>query len=195
MDTLLQGPSRNTGTIPGKHFFPARLVTVYAFFGSFLLLVLEREILRLIRSLMFHFGRGVSRVLIIGNSEATRDIALNLSHTAESGYKIVAVAGPAKVVPHSLDILHFKEVESALREIKSMRTVMQHRRKGVAAALLQHILLEAKRRNYRRISLETGSVPAFFPAHNLYKRYGFTECGPFADYSEDPFSIFMTKEL
>jgi exopolysaccharide biosynthesis polyprenyl glycosylphosphotransferase len=110
-----------------KHIFPARLVTVYAFLGSFLLLVFERDVLRFIRSLMFHFGRGVSRVLIIGNSDATRDIAFNLSNTAESGYKIVAVAGPAKVVPHSLDILHFNDVEAALREIKSMRitTIIQ----------------------------------------------------------------------
>jgi putative acetyltransferase len=80
-------------------------------------------------------------------------------------------------------------------EIKSMRTATQHRRKGVATALLQHILTEAKQRNYQRVSLETGSVAAFVPAHRLYKRYGFTECGPFADYIEDPYSVFMTKEL
>src|SRR5688572_19390480 len=88
-----------------------------------------------------------------------------------------------------------KELDPQHCEIKSMRTAMHHRRKGVAAAILQHILTEAKRRNYRRVSLETGSVAAFLPAHNLYKRYGFRECGPFADYIEDPYSIFMTKEL
>jgi putative acetyltransferase len=88
-----------------------------------------------------------------------------------------------------------KELDSWHGEIKSMRTVTHHLRKGVAAAMLLHILDEAQQRNYRRISLETGSMPAFIPAHKLYERYGFTQCGPFADYIEDPYSIFMTKEL
>ena len=107
--------------ISQKHFFPARLVTVYAFFGSFLLLVFEREILRFIRSLMYYFGRGISRLLIIGNSDATRDIAKNLSNTAKSGYRVVAVAGPAKVIPSTLDIKHFSTIEAALKEIKELR--------------------------------------------------------------------------
>jgi len=103
------------------HFFPARLVTVYAFLGSFFLIVFEREILRFVRSLLFYFGRGISRVLIVGNSDATRDIALNLSNTAKSGYKIVAIAGPAKVVPRSMDLKHFSTVEAALKELKELR--------------------------------------------------------------------------
>ncbi len=88
-----------------------------------------------------------------------------------------------------------KELDASHGEIKSMRTVASHRRKGVAAALLQQILAEAKQRSYRRLSLETGSMPAFSPAHKLYVRFGFNECGPFADYLEDRYSIFMTKEL
>ena len=80
-------------------------------------------------------------------------------------------------------------------EIKSMRTAALHQRKGVAAKLLKHILEEAKHRKYKRVSLETGSMDAFVPAHNLYARFGFKKCGPFADYVEDPYSIFMTKEL
>jgi len=88
-----------------------------------------------------------------------------------------------------------KELDPQHGEIKSMRTAAIHRRKGVAARLLEHILEEAKRRNYKRLSLETGSMDAFAPARNLYAQFGFKECGPFADYAEDPNSIFMTKEL
>jgi len=88
-----------------------------------------------------------------------------------------------------------KELDPQHGEVKSMRTVSRHRRMGVAARLLEHILEEARRRNYKRVSLETGSMHAFAPAHNLYARFGFVECGPFADYVEDPNSIFMTKEL
>ncbi|RDI97631.1 GNAT family N-acetyltransferase [Dyella solisilvae] len=80
-------------------------------------------------------------------------------------------------------------------EIKSMRTSMRHRRKGVAARMLRHILDEAARRGYHRLSLETGSPAAFTPARELYARFGFVPCGPFADYAEDPYSVFMTREL
>ncbi len=82
-----------------------------------------------------------------------------------------------------------KELSSHHGEIKSMRTASLHQRKGVAAKLLQHILEEAKHRKYKRVSLETGSMEAFTPVHNLYTKFGFKQCGPFADYVNDPYSI------
>lgn len=88
-----------------------------------------------------------------------------------------------------------KELDSHHAEIKSMKTSSQHLRKGVAKNLLDHILKEARRRGYSRLSLETGSMEAFEPARQLYARFGFTYCEPFADYVEDPYSVFMTKEL
>ena len=88
-----------------------------------------------------------------------------------------------------------KELDSRHAEIKSMRTSTSHLRKGVAKKLLKHILEEAKRRGYSRLSLETGSMGAFEPARNLYADFGFTYCEPFADYVEDPNSVFMTREL
>jgi putative acetyltransferase len=88
-----------------------------------------------------------------------------------------------------------KELDSQHGEIKSMRTSRRHRRKGVAKALLDHIIGEAGRRSYGRLSLETGSMEAFEPARQLYARSGFTFCAPFGDYVEDPNSVFMKKEL
>jgi len=88
-----------------------------------------------------------------------------------------------------------KELDARHGEIKSMRTSSLHLRKGVAKALLRHILEEAKRRGYGRLSLETGSAKAFAPAWKLYAGFGFRYCGPFADYVEDPYSVFMTREL
>jgi putative acetyltransferase len=61
--------------------------------------------------------------------------------------------------------------------------------------LLTYILEEAVRRGYARLSLETGSAEAFEPARQLYANFGFAYCGPFADYVEDPYSVFMTREL
>ena len=88
-----------------------------------------------------------------------------------------------------------KELSRDHGEIKSMRTVTRHRRRGVGAHLLAHILQEARKRNYARVSLETGAMDAFAPAHQLYTKFGFEECGPFAEYVADPNSLFMTKEL
>ena len=88
-----------------------------------------------------------------------------------------------------------KELGPEHGEIKSMRTANAYRRKGVAALMLRHILAEARRRSYQRLSLETGSMAAFAPAHALYTRFGFQDCEPFADYVKDPNSIFMTLAL
>ncbi len=88
-----------------------------------------------------------------------------------------------------------KELNARTGEIKSMRTASAHLRKGVAAKLLAHILDEAKRRGYERVSLETGSTEPFQPAIRLYERFGFTPCGPFGDYEDTDFNLFMTIEL
>jgi len=88
-----------------------------------------------------------------------------------------------------------KELDARHGEVKSMRTATAHLRKGVASGLLRHLLAEAARRSYRRLSLETGSMAAFAPARGLYARFGFLPCGPFADYIEDPNSYYMTMEL
>ena len=88
-----------------------------------------------------------------------------------------------------------KQLDPQHGEIKSMRTARAHLRKGVAAAMLRHILDEARRRGYTRVSLETGAMAAFEPARQLYARHGFQPCGPFADYRLDPNSVFMTMEL
>ena len=88
-----------------------------------------------------------------------------------------------------------KQLSTTHGEVKSMRTSSAHRRTGVARAMLGHIMDEARRRSYRRLSLETGAMRAFHPAQKLYASFGFEYCAPFADYVEDPNSVFMTREL
>ena len=88
-----------------------------------------------------------------------------------------------------------KELDAGHAEVKSMRTTARHLRKGAARHLLNHMIGVARERSYQRLSLETGSAEAFAPARTLYTDLGFTFCGPFADYAEDPYSVFMTKTL
>lgn len=80
-------------------------------------------------------------------------------------------------------------------EIKSMRTAEQHLKKGVGAAILQHIIEVAQEQGLQRLSLETGSQVEFIPARKMYEKFGFEECAPFGDYVLDPLSVFMTKTL
>lgn len=88
-----------------------------------------------------------------------------------------------------------KRHDSTLGEIKSMRTHPDHRRKGVAAALLVHALSAARDDGLRTVKLETGSTQHFEPARALYAAHGFAPCGPFADYTDDPHSAYMGINL
>jgi putative acetyltransferase len=88
-----------------------------------------------------------------------------------------------------------KELDSRSGEVKSMRTARSHRDRGIGSKLLEHIMQEARRRDYECLNLETGAGPEFAAARALYTRYGFEYRGPFAEYLDDPNSVFMTKRL
>ncbi len=80
-------------------------------------------------------------------------------------------------------------------ELKSMRTADAFQRRGVAAAMLGHLLHIASDMGCTRVSLETGSMEAFAPARALYARFGFVDCTPFGDYCVDPYSVCMTRAV
>lgn len=80
-------------------------------------------------------------------------------------------------------------------EVKSMHTAGSARRRGVGKAMLRHIIATARESGMSRLSLETGSWEYFQPALALYRRHGFVECPPFADYAPDPNSVFMSLAL
>ncbi len=88
-----------------------------------------------------------------------------------------------------------KQLDNQHGEIKSMRTAYGYQRQGVASRMLEHIISQARSRQYQRLSLETGSMPYFEPARKLYQRFGFKFCEPFGTYVLDPNSVFMTREL
>lgn len=88
-----------------------------------------------------------------------------------------------------------KVIEAGHAELKSMRTSSTHLRQGVAQRLLTYILAAAKDQGIATISLETGTPDSFIPAQKLYRDFGFKECAPFANYSEDPYSLYMTKKI
>jgi putative acetyltransferase len=88
-----------------------------------------------------------------------------------------------------------KSLSAEEGEVKSMFTVPSERRRGAGSAMLCHIIGEGRRRGISRLSLETGTWDYFLPARALYRRHGFIECLPFADYVLDPNSVFMSLDL
>jgi putative acetyltransferase len=88
-----------------------------------------------------------------------------------------------------------KELDPSTAELKSMRTARNATRRGVASTLLTHIIGESRRRRYDRLYLETGAEDFFAPARALYTRFGFEPCEPFAGYTHDPNSVYLTKVL
>lgn len=88
-----------------------------------------------------------------------------------------------------------RHLEPTHAEIKSMHTVRAERGQGIGRAMVEQLLDLARKRGYRRVSLETGRHEPFAPARALYEAVGFRECEPFGDYSDSPFSVCMTIEL
>ena len=88
-----------------------------------------------------------------------------------------------------------RQLDSGHAEIKSMHTVAEARGQGVGRAVLRHLLQVARTRGYQRVSLETGTMPAFEPARAMYRAAGFERCAPFGEYTRNPFSICMSLVL
>ncbi|RYP83588.1 N-acetyltransferase [Nocardioides guangzhouensis] len=88
-----------------------------------------------------------------------------------------------------------QRLDATHAELKSMHTAVEARGRGVARAILSHLVALATAQGYRQVSLETGSMAAFAPARALYAAAGFTECPPFGDYDPSRHSTFMTLHL
>jgi putative acetyltransferase len=88
-----------------------------------------------------------------------------------------------------------KELSPDHGEVKSMKTSAKRTRGGVASGLLDHLIAEARRRGYTRLSLETGTDEYFLPARKLYEKFGFDYCDAFGEYEPSPHNTFMTRTL
>jgi putative acetyltransferase len=87
----------------------------------------------------------------------------------------------------------FRLLDARHGEVKRMYVPHEARGRGLGRAILDTIEAEAKRRGVVRLSLETGIHN--HEAINLYRRAGYMDCPPFANYKADPLSLFMTKEI
>lgn len=125
------------------------------------------------------------------NSPAGSVFALDLSGLQAPGVTVWSAWRNEQIVA----VGAIKMLGDATAELKSMRTHPDHTRRGAAAAILEHIIAIAKQRGLRRLSLETGSGPAFEPALALYRKRGFVEGEAFGDYRRSAFNQFFHLEL
>lgn len=116
---------------------------------------------------------------------------MDASELTEAGAVLFSVTDEDGV----LGIGALKEIGPGHGEIKSMHVAAEARGRGISKALLAALLAEAKDQGLRQVSLETGSQDVFQAALRLYETFGFHKCPPFADYVDDPNSVFMTKQL
>ncbi len=125
------------------------------------------------------------------NSPPENVFALDLSGLQDPRVSVWTAWRGARIA----GVAALKRLDRVSGEVKSMRTHPDFLRQGVAGALLDHILAEARRQGLQRLSLETGRGPGFEPALALYRKRGFTDGGPFADYQANAFSQFLHLAL
>jgi putative acetyltransferase len=132
----------------------------------------------------------IERHLEFGHSHTPlEDVhALEPDALADAAVSLFAARSAGEV----LGIGALRRLDDAHAELKAMHTAEHARGRGVGRAMLEHLLAEARRRGYRRVSLETGSANAFRPARCLYLDTGFTPCEPFAEYRPSPNSVYLT---
>lgn len=113
--------------VRGEPIFPARLMMIYVLIGSFLFVVIGRELLQLIKSRLLRHGKGISRTLIIGSSEVMGEVMRQIADTGRSGYEVVAIAGPKKYIPEGMKAKRYDDIMEALESIKRRRidTIIQ----------------------------------------------------------------------
>ena len=144
--------------VSGGNIFPARLVTAYALVGSFIMLIIGRELLRFIRSMMFRYGKGIKRVLLIGTDNTASDIARSLANTKRSGYKVVAIAGPKKLIPPGMNVLHYSRIEHAIKSIAADRITAIIQTKLYESNDKNQLILGAAQRNHISYSFIPGEA-------------------------------------
>ena len=88
-----------------------------------------------------------------------------------------------------------KFLEKNHGEFKSIRVADEFRKKGIGERIIEHLIEEAKKLEISKLSIETGAGEFFLPARNLFSKFGFKLCPPFAHYKEDPHSRYYTLNL
>lgn len=107
--------------------FPARLVILYGYVLALLIILIFRNATRAGRHALFHFDKGINNVLIVGDTELSRQLIDLLTPAENSGYRVLGVVGGVKhplksEAPYAL----FSSFEQAVKKIgPRLHTIIQ----------------------------------------------------------------------
>jgi putative acetyltransferase len=85
------------------------------------------------------------------------------------------------------------KVLSGYGEIKRLYVPEKHRGKGIAKEIVEELESCLVKRSIFTVRLETGIHQR--EAIDLYKKLGYSETAQFGDYTKDPLSVFMEKNI
>ena len=97
--------------------FPAKLVPVYGFMLAFLFLLLFRNVARMLRSVLFTYNVGITKLLLVGDNKITDELIDSLGDSRQSGYRIVGVVGDISRPPKQLHVPVFETFKQAVDKI------------------------------------------------------------------------------
>jgi putative acetyltransferase len=119
--------------------------------------------------------------------------ALDLATLCQPHVRFAVARGPEGRAVGCAAVVLLEQDGVRYGELKRMYVQPASRGAGLAARLLAALEREAAGAGCTRMALETG--PSQPEALRLYERHGYRRCGPYGDYPDDPWSVFMAREL
>lgn len=99
--------------------FPAKRVPIYGFILAFIFLATFRNFARAVQTWFYHYGVGVTNLLLIGNTRITVELIQSLEDYKISGYRIIGVVADKdqalKRYPHLKAFDSFDEATQHLK--------------------------------------------------------------------------------
>ncbi len=103
----------------GKSMLPVRVIAVMSVATTFVFLMVERTLVRLVARQVFRKNYGTKRVVIIGNQRNTEYLADYIASTPESGYRLAGIVANRKYIPKDLRVNQYSSLKEALKKARA----------------------------------------------------------------------------
>ncbi len=103
----------------GENLFPVRIMALTSVVISFVLLMLERILVRFVMRQVFKKDYGTKRVVIVGNHKNTEYLADYVASSPESGYRLAGIVAAKKYIPKDLQKNQYSSLKEALKKARA----------------------------------------------------------------------------
>ena len=101
------------------NLFPVRVMALTSVVLSFVFLLVERMIMRLIAKHIFRKEYGSKRAIIIGNNKSTEYLADYIASIPESGYRLAGIVAGKRFIPKDLVKKQYPSLKDALKKSRA----------------------------------------------------------------------------